>query len=94
MTIADLLPDPLTGLQIERFELPPGAGMTGVPHTPGTREYLCCERGTVALTASGETWRLSIGDVLVFRGDQKHSYHNPGRQTAVAYSVVALSPPK
>jgi transcriptional regulator with XRE-family HTH domain len=90
--VRSVLPDPTAGLQFERMDLPAGAGMTGVPHTPGTREYLACEQGTVELTASGETWLLEPGDVLVFRGDQKHSYRNPGRGLAVAYSVVALAP--
>lgn len=31
-------------------------------------------------------------DVVVFRGDQKHAYRNPGRTKAIAYSVVALAP--
>lgn len=88
--VRDLLPDPMSGLQMERMELGGGSTMTGIPHTPGTREYLCCEIGQIRLTASGETWTLEPGDVLVFRGDQKHSYANPGRKTAVAYSVVAL----
>jgi quercetin dioxygenase-like cupin family protein len=66
--------------------------VAGVPHTPGTREYLTCERGQVELVASGESFRLGPGDVVIFRGDQRHSYHNPGRTTAVAYSVVALRP--
>jgi hypothetical protein len=30
--------------------------------------------------------------VVVFRGDQRHSYRNPGRVAAVAYSVVAFAP--
>lgn len=34
---------------------------------------------------------LEPGDVVVFRGDQKHGYRNPGRGTAVAYSVVTLA---
>jgi len=29
--------------------------------------------------------------VVVFRGDQRHSYHNPGRSPAVGYSVVVLA---
>jgi hypothetical protein len=29
---------------------------------------------------------------VVFRGDQKHSYENPGMKTAVGYSVVLLAP--
>lgn len=92
VTVADLLPEPVPGLQMERMVIEPDASMTGVPHTPGTREYLCCQKGKVVLTASGESWTLTEGDLLMFRGDQKHSYRNPGRSTAVAFSVVALAP--
>ena len=91
--VRKLLPEPLIGLDLERLVLPPGAGMRGVPHTPGTREYLTCERGIIELTESGSTWRLQPGDVLVFRGDQKHMYKNPGGREAVAYSIIALAPP-
>jgi transcriptional regulator with XRE-family HTH domain len=92
VTIRKLLPDPIAGLEIERMELPAGATLTGVPHTPGTREYLACERGELALTAAGETWRLRPGDVLAFRGDQRHGYANPGGGVAVGYSFVVLAP--
>jgi transcriptional regulator with XRE-family HTH domain len=87
-----LLPDTIAGFEIDRMEFPPDAYMVGVPHTPGTREYLTCEAGHVQLSVSGETWELEPGDVVVFRGDQKHAYRNSARQSAVAYSVVALSP--
>jgi transcriptional regulator with XRE-family HTH domain len=87
-----LLPDVIAGLEMERMELAPRGQMTGTPHTPGTREYLTCESGTVELIASGTAYRLDPGDVVVFRGDQKHSYTNPGRTKAVAYSVVSLAP--
>lgn len=30
-------------------------------------------------------------DVVAFRGDQRHSYHNPGARPAIAYSVVVLA---
>jgi transcriptional regulator with XRE-family HTH domain len=86
-----LLPDPIAGMDLERMELPAGAAMAGVPHTPGTREYLTCEAGELELTASGERWKLEPGDVVVFRGDQAHGYRNPGRTAAVAYSVVTLA---
>jgi transcriptional regulator with XRE-family HTH domain len=90
--IRKLLPEPLAGLEIDRMEIPAGGTMTGIPHTPGTREYLTCEVGVIELTESGQLWRLEPGDVVVFRGDQKHGYRNPGRSRTVAYSVVALSP--
>lgn len=90
--VRKLLPEPLPGLDIERMELPPGARMAGVPHTPGTREYLTCEHGSVELAVAGERYVLSAGDVVMFRGDQRHGYHNPGKTTAVAYSVIAFAP--
>jgi len=90
--VRSLLPDPIPGMIIERMELPPRASMTGVPHTPGTREYLTCERGTLLLSAGGQRWELAPGDVVVFRGDQRHAYANPAQTTAVGYSVVVLAP--
>jgi transcriptional regulator with XRE-family HTH domain len=90
--VRGLLPDPIPGIQLERMELPPHSRMAGVPHTPGTREYLACEHGQIELTAAGGSWVLGAGDVLVFRGDQRHAYHNPGDETAVAYSAVLLAP--
>ena len=92
VSIRKLLPETIAGLELERMELPAGASMAGVPHTTGTREYLTCERGQVILSAGGASWILDPGDVVVFRGDQKHGYQNPGASTAIAYSVVAFAP--
>jgi XRE family transcriptional regulator, regulator of sulfur utilization len=89
--IRKLLPDPIPGMAIDRMELPPGARMTGVPHTPGAREYLACEAGEIQLAVAGERWTLRPGDVVAFRGDQRHSYANPGSRPAVGYSVVVLA---
>ncbi|MEO0602399.1 MAG: XRE family transcriptional regulator, partial [Myxococcota bacterium] len=86
--LRQLLPDAIPGVTVERLALPPHARLVGVPHKPGTREYLTCESGVVHLTASGETFELGEGDVVVFRGDQRHSYHNPAESPVVAYSVV------
>jgi transcriptional regulator with XRE-family HTH domain len=90
--VRKLLPDHLQGLELDRMELPPGSSMVGIPHRMGTREYLACETGQVELVVSGEKYRLSAGDVVVFRGDQKHSYFNRGARVAVAYSAVVLGP--
>lgn len=90
--VRKLLPHSIPGMEIERIELPPGGRMPGVPHTPGTREYLTCEAGELVLTAGGERWELHPGDVVTFRGDQRHAYVNPGNRTAVGYSVVVLAP--
>ncbi len=87
-----LLPDRIPGVLIDRMELPPRGRMTGVPHMPGTREYLTCESGEIVLAVAGEQWRLASGDVMTFRGDQRHSYANPASRPAVGYSVVLLAP--
>lgn len=92
ITIRKLLPETIAGLEIERMELPVGSAMAGVPHTAGTREYLTCERGRIELGAGGATFALEPGDVVVFRGDQRHGYRNLGTTTAIAYSVVAFAP--
>jgi transcriptional regulator with XRE-family HTH domain len=90
--IRPLIPEALSGLEISRLELGPDGRMVGIPHTPGTREYLSCERGRIELIASGRHWLLETGDMLVFRGDQRHSYHNPDADgIAVAISVVCFA---
>ncbi|HKO50260.1 MAG TPA: S-adenosylmethionine:tRNA ribosyltransferase-isomerase [Polyangiaceae bacterium] len=65
--VSSLLPDKIPGMQIERLELPMGSRMIGVPHTPGTREYLTCESGEIELVASGQAFaaRGSTGDELL-----------------------------
>ncbi|MGB1015712.1 MAG: helix-turn-helix domain-containing protein [Nannocystaceae bacterium] len=90
--VRKLLPEAVPGLEIERMELRPGASMTGIPHTPGTREYLTCERGSIELTLSGQTYVLAAGDVVVFRGDQRHGYRNRSTRIGIAYSVIAFAP--
>jgi transcriptional regulator with XRE-family HTH domain len=92
VTVRQLLPDPIPGSEIGRMEFAPLARLTGIPHTPGTREYLTCESGRIELVVAGEKWVLEPGDVVSFRGDQRHSYANPGRTAAVGYSVVLLAP--
>ncbi len=92
--VRKLLPHPIPGMEIDRIELRPSGRMPGVPHTPGTREYLTCEAGEIVLSAAGEQWTLRPGDVVAFRGDQRHGYANPGRVPAVGYSVVVLAPPR
>jgi transcriptional regulator with XRE-family HTH domain len=89
--VRQLLPDPIPGVLIDRMEIPAGGRIPGVPHMPGTREYFTCETGEVVLAVGGTPWTVGPGDVLVFRGDQRHSYRNAGKDPAVGYSVVLLT---
>jgi transcriptional regulator with XRE-family HTH domain len=90
-SVRKLLPHPIPGMEMDRIELPSGARMPGIPHMPGTQEYLTCEAGEILLAAAGERWHLHKGDVIAFRGDQRHSYSNPGERTAIGFSVVVLA---
>jgi len=29
---------------------------------------------------------------VIFRGDQRHAYHNPGKGLTIAYSAIAFAP--
>ena len=90
--VRPLVPEAISGLEISRTELPAGGSMTGTAHKTGTREYLTCERGKVELVAAGQHHLLNEGDMLVFRGDQRHSYVNPDRRKAsVSISIVCFA---
>lgn len=88
--VRTIVPEPVGGLQFERIELAANARFTGVPHRAGTREYLACERGIINVFVGGERWSVSAGEVLCFRGDQRHSYVNDQSETAVGFSVVVI----
>jgi transcriptional regulator with XRE-family HTH domain len=90
--VRPLVAETIPGLEITRTELEAGGRMLGVPHKEGTREYLTCERGKVELVAGGKHHLLNEGDMLVFRGDQRHSYINPDkRQISISVSVVCFA---
>ena len=91
-TVRKLLPDAIPAMDFGRIEIPAGVRMASSPHTHGTREYLLCEAGEIEVSTAGRTFVLQAGDVLSFRGDQRHAYLNRARKTAVAYSVVVLAP--
>lgn len=90
--VAKLLPHAIPGMEIDRMELAPRGRLQGVPHRPGTHEYLCCEKGRIVLRVAGERLELGVGDVAAFAADQRHSYENPADRPAVGFSVVTLSP--
>lgn len=93
VTIEKLLPERIAGVELEQLTLPPGRVLTGVPHLSGIREYLVVHQGRIELRVAGESFVLDAGDVAVFHGNQRHSYHNPGRSVATALSVLALTAP-
>ncbi|HKA87379.1 MAG TPA: XRE family transcriptional regulator [Haliangiales bacterium] len=87
-----LLPHAIPGMEIDRMELAAGERMAGIPHRPGTHEYLYCEDGALTLWVAGQRFDLGPGDVAAFPGDQAHTYANAGARPAVGFSVVTLAP--
>ncbi len=71
------------------MDLPAGSRLIGTPHTAGTREYLTCEKGEIHLAVAGERWNLAPGEVVSFRGDQRHSY--AADVPTVGYSIVLFA---
>lgn len=86
-----LLPDPVSGLEMDRLELQPHARMGGNTHNAGTREYFTAIKGLFEITSLGTTYQLSPGDVLAFPGEFSHSYRNLSSQVAVGISVVVFA---
>jgi transcriptional regulator with XRE-family HTH domain len=92
VVLRQVLPEPWPGVVFERMELAPRSRLTGAPHAGGSREYLVCESGRVALRTLSHRWELGPGDVVAYAGDQPHSYANHGESTAVAYTLVLHGP--
>jgi transcriptional regulator with XRE-family HTH domain len=92
VTVIKLLPDPIPGMEIDKIELNSGARMRGIPHAAGTKEYLHCLQGEIAVIIAGEIYQITKGDVLAFPGEIHHSYENIGKTKAIGLSVVAIAP--
>jgi transcriptional regulator with XRE-family HTH domain len=86
--IRQLVPAPIPGVTLERMLFAPGARLSGIPHSPGSAEYLAVEYGVVQLTTPDERWSVGPGQVVLYRGDQKHGYHNPGTTPALAFTLI------
>ncbi len=73
------------------FQLDPASTYHGKPHPPGSEEYLHITQGEVVLEIAGEKTGLRMGDSAHFRGNVKHSYHNPGAtQTQGIVTILAF----
>ncbi len=91
--IKKLLPDKISGLEIELINFDPGARFKGSPHVTNTKEYLYCNSGEVILTIEQERFHLKAGDLIAFKGNVKHSYENASSDTdAQCFSVVSFVP--
>ena len=60
-------------------------------HTPGTKELVQVQQGTVTVEVTGEPVTLESGDAVTFPGDVAHGYANPGTSPA-RFSLAVFEP--
>lgn len=81
--------DPRPSIELWKWELAPGEQRDSEAHTPGTREILYVEEGTLTLTVDGHRHTLSFGTAGVFAGDRPHTYAND-RESPCRYVLAVM----
>ena len=84
--------DPPWAAELWRWELRPGETFGGEPHTPGTREMVWVEKGTLTLTVSGERYEVGAGQSARFAGGRPHRYANAGTEAVLLTMLVVIPP--
>jgi transcriptional regulator with XRE-family HTH domain len=60
-------------------------------HTPGTKELIQVQQGSVTVEVGDQSVILRVGDAITFGGDIAHSYANPGSRRA-RFSLAVFEP--
>jgi transcriptional regulator with XRE-family HTH domain len=68
--------------------LEPGGEERAHSHAAGTREHIFVDRGQLVIETGGQRAELQAGDVLFFRADRPHRYHNPGKEPTRFFLVM------
>jgi transcriptional regulator with XRE-family HTH domain len=84
--------DPPWGTELWRWEVQPGETFGGEAHSPGTRELIWVESGTVTVTVAGESYEVGPGQSARFPGAFRHHYGNTGTGPASFLMVVVIPP--
>ncbi|MEO5377829.1 MAG: XRE family transcriptional regulator [Magnetococcus sp. DMHC-6] len=72
------------------FQLDPVGVYDGIPHSPGSEEYIHVLEGTIELDVAGEQIRLQNGETAIFHGNVRHRYHNPSTEIRAVAVVTIL----
>lgn len=83
--------EPPDVVELWDWTLGPGDRHSSAAHTPGTKELVQVQDGTVTVEVAGEPVALGAGDAVTFPGDVAHGYANPGRQLA-RFSLAVFEP--
>lgn len=74
--------EPPEVVELWDWTLGPGDEHSSEAHTPGTKELLQVQQGTVTVVAADQTVILEVGDSVTFPGDVAHSYSNNSTEAA------------
>lgn len=83
--------DPPDVVELWDWTLGPADRHDSEAHTPGTKELVQVQQGTVTVEVAGEPVTLETGDAVTFPGDVAHCYANPGTGTA-RFSLAVFEP--
>jgi transcriptional regulator with XRE-family HTH domain len=78
-------------LELWDWTLGPGDQHNSEAHTPGTKELVQVQQGTITVEVGDQSVTLATGDAVAFPGDVAHSYANPGMQPA-RFSLAVFEP--
>jgi transcriptional regulator with XRE-family HTH domain len=78
-------------LELWEWTLAPGDQRVSEEHSPGTKELLQVQHGTVGVTVAADLFTLEAGDAIAFAGDVPHGYSNPGQHPA-RFSLAVFEP--
>jgi len=83
--------EPPDVVELWDWTLGPGDHHVSEAHTPGTKELVQVQQGTVTVEVADQPVILDAGDAVAFGGDVAHSYANPGTQPA-RFSLAVFEP--
>jgi transcriptional regulator with XRE-family HTH domain len=83
--------EPPDVLELWDWTLGPGDRHVSEAHTPGTKELLQVQEGTITVQVADQSVVLDAGDAVAFRGEVAHSYANSGTRPA-RFSLAVFEP--
>jgi transcriptional regulator with XRE-family HTH domain len=83
--------EPPDVVELWDWTLGPGDHHRSEAHTPGTKELVQVQSGTITFTVGGEAATLNAGDAMAFGGDVEHWYGNDGPEPA-RFILTVLEP--
>ena len=83
--------EPPDVVELWDWTLAPGDRHESEAHTPGTKELLLIQQGTVVIEIADQSITLGAGDAATFASEADHSYTNPGTEPA-RFTLAVFEP--